>query len=112
MKPATKYVSGIRTMSYLSKREYLLFNFGRCTVHSVSAERFSLDDLVSFMLYELAFLGCHSQFLWNLHTFASYSYNCKILQPYLSATVRMSSDAVFILHRAPLTKTVINTSNR
>ena len=55
-------------MSYLHKREYLLFNFGRCTVHSGNAERLRLDNLVSFMLHELVFLGCHSQFiLYHAH---------------------------------------------
>ena len=40
-----------------------------------------------FMLQELVFLGYHWQF-------ALYSYSCKILQPYVAATVRMQSDAV------------------
>ena len=33
------------------------------TVHSGNAERFRLDNLVSFMLHELVFLGSHSQFV-------------------------------------------------
>ena len=39
------------------------------------------------MLYELVFLGCHSQF-------ASYSYSWEILEPYVAATVQMHSDAI------------------
>ena len=52
-----------------------------------------------FMLHELVFLGCHSQF-------ASYSYSCKILQPYVVATVRMHSDVVLSSTGALLMKTV------
>ena len=85
-------------MSYLHKREYSLFNFGRCTVHSGNAERLRLDNLLLFMLHELVFMVCHLQFVSYPHMFTSYSYSCKILQPYLEAKVRMSSDAVFILH--------------
>ena len=40
------------------------------------------------------FLGCHSQIISYPYMFASYSYGCKILQPYVAATVRMRSDAV------------------
>ena len=47
------------------------------------------------MLHGQLFLGCHSQFASYPYTFASYSYSCKILQPYVAATVRpMHSDAV------------------
>ena len=35
-----------------------------------------------------------SQFASYPYTFASYSHNCKILQPYVPATVRMYSDAI------------------
>ena len=42
-----------------------------------------------FMLHELVFFGCHSQFDSYPYTFASYSYGCKILQPYVGVTVPM-----------------------
>ena len=37
---------------------------------------------LSFMLQELVFLGCHTQIASYRYMFASYSYGCKILQPY------------------------------
>ena len=43
-------------------------------------------------------LCCMNWYSWGViltsHTFASYSYSCKILQPYAAATVRMHSDAL------------------
>ena len=59
------------------------------------------------MLHELVFLGSHSQFASYPYTFASYSYSCKILQPYVAATVRMRSDAALSSTGALLLKTVI-----
>ena len=46
------------------------------------------DNLLSFMLHELVFLGYHS-------SFALYKYICTILQAKVAATVRMHADAVF-----------------
>ena len=63
------------------------------------------------MLHELVFSRCHSQFTSYPYTFASYSYSCKILQPYVAATVRTHSDAVLSSTGALLMKTVIE-SNR
>ena len=71
-----------------------------------NAERLRLDNLLSFMLHELVFLGCHSHFASYPQSFASYSYSCKIPQPYVAATVRMRSDAVLFSTGAPLMKTV------
>ena len=62
---------------------------------------------LSFVLHELVFLGCHSQFASYPYTFASDSYSCKILQPYVAATVRMHSDAVLSSTGALLMKTFI-----
>ena len=59
------------------------------------------------MLHELVFLGCHSQFASYPYTFALYSYSCKILQPYVAATIRTHSDALLSSTGAPLMKTVI-----
>ena len=50
------------------------------------------------------FLRCHSQFTSYRYTFVSYSYSCKILQPYVAATVRMHSDAVLSSYGALLMK--------
>ena len=61
------------------------------------------------MLRELLFLGCHSQLTSYPYTFASYSYGCKILQPYVAATVRMHSDAVLSSTGALLMKTAFVT---
>ena len=58
------------------------------------------------MLHELVFLGCHSQFASYSYKFALYSYSCKILQPYVAATVWTHSDAVLFSTGAPLMKTV------
>ena len=60
---------------------------------------------LSFMLHELVFLACHSQIALYPYTFASYSYGCKILQPYVAATVQMRSDAVLSSTGALLMKT-------
>ena len=60
------------------------------------------------MLRELIFLGCHSQFASYPYTFTSYSYSCKILQPYVAPTVRMHSDAVVSSAGSLLMKTVNN----
>ena len=53
---------------------------------SDNAERLRLDDLLSFMLHALVFLGYHSQFASYPYPFPSYSYSCKILQPYVATT--------------------------
>ena len=66
-----------------------------------------LGNQLSFMLHELVFLGCHSQFASYPYTLALYSYSCKILQPYVTATVWTHSDAVLSSTGARLTKTVI-----
>ena len=59
------------------------------------AERPRPGNQLSFMLHELVFLECHSQFSSYPYTFASYLHSCKILQLYVVATVRMPSDAIF-----------------
>ena len=63
-------------------------------------------------MHELVFLGCHSQFASYPYTFALYSYSCKILQPYVAATVRTHSDAVLSSTGAPLMKTVIKNNRQ
>ena len=65
------------------------------------AERFHYGNHLSFMLYELVFLGYHTQFALYKCSFALYSYSCKMLQPYVAATVHMHSDAVFSSVGAP-----------
>ena len=67
---------------------------------------------LSFMLHELVFLGCHSQFASYPYTFASYSYSCKSLQPYVAATVRIHSDEVLSSTRALLMKTVMKNNRQ
>ena len=62
---------------------------------------------LSFILHELIFLGWHTQIASYRYMFASYSYGCKILQPYVAATVRMRFDAVLSSTGALLMKTVI-----
>ena len=74
---------------------------------SGNAERRGLDNLLSFMLYELVSLGYHSHFASYPYSFASYSYSCKILQPYVMTTTRMHFDAVSSSTGVPLMKTVI-----
>ena len=59
------------------------------------AERLQPSKLLSFMLYELVFLEYHSQFASYPHLIVSFSYSCKILQPYVAATLRMHSDETF-----------------
>ena len=59
------------------------------------------------MLHELVFLECHAQIASYRYMFASYSYGCKILQPYVAATVRMRSDAILSSTGALLMKKVI-----
>ena len=74
------------------------FDFKTCTVQT-DAEIPYPGNQLSCMLHELVFLGCHLQLTSYPYTFASYSYSCKILQPYVAATVRMHSDAVgIVLH--------------
>ena len=58
-------------------------------------ERPQPDNLLSFMLHELVYLGYHSQMALYPYSFASYSYSCKILQPYVAATVEIHSDELF-----------------
>ena len=50
--------------------------------------------LGNLLLHELVFLGYHSQFTSYPYSFTSYSYSCKILQPYVGATVRVHSGTV------------------
>ena len=59
------------------------------------AERPHPGNQLSFMLHELVFLGCHTQFASYPYTFASYLHSCKILQPCVVAMVRMHSNAPF-----------------
>ena len=63
-------------------------------------ERPDPGDQLSFMLNKLVLLGYHSQFVSYPYTFSSYSHSSKILQPYVAATVRMYSDAIFFSIRA------------
>ena len=72
-----------------------------------NAERPHPCSQLSFMLDELVFLGCHSQFASYLYTFASYSHSRKILQLCVVATVRMHSDAIFSSIGASRMKTFI-----
>ena len=44
---------------------------------SDNAERLPPDNILSFMLPGLAFLGYHSRFASHLYSFASYSFSCK-----------------------------------
>ena len=60
----------------------------------------------------LVFLGCHLQFASYPYTFVSYSYSCKILQPYVAATVRMHSDAVLSSSDALVMKTVMENNHQ
>ena len=71
-----------------------------------------MQRYLSIKLHELIFLGCHSQFTSYPHTFALYSYSCKILQPYVAVTVRMHSDAVSSSTDALLMKTVIENNRQ
>ena len=59
------------------------------------AERSHPCNQLYFMLHELVLLWYHSQFASYPYLFVSDSYSCKILQPYVVATVREHSDAVF-----------------
>ena len=70
-------------------------------------ERPQPDNLLSFMLHELVFFGYHSQITSYPYSFALYSYSCKILQPYVVATVQMHSNAVFSFIGASRMKAVI-----
>ena len=70
-------------------------------------ERHHPGNQLSFMLHKLMFLGCHLEFASYPYTFASYSHSCKILQPYVVATVRVHSDAIFSSIGASLMKTFI-----
>ena len=94
---------------YLHKKHNIscyYYDFKTCTVQT-DAEIYQPGNQLSFMLHELVFLGCHSQFASYPYTFASYSYSCKILQPYVVATVRMHSDAVSSSTNTLLMKPVI-----
>ena len=79
---------------------------------SDNAERPLLNNLLSFMLHELALLGYHSHLASYLYSFASYSYSCKILQPYVEAMVRIHSGAVLSSTGAPLMKTAIKNNRQ
>ena len=74
---------------------------------------------LSFMLHELVFFGCHSQFASYRYTFAPYRYtfapylySYKILQPYVTATVRMHSDGVSSSTGPPLMKTITKNNSQ
>ena len=71
------------------------------------AERPHPGNQLSFMLHELEFLGCQLQVASYPYTFASYSHSCKILQPYVAATLRMHSEAIFFSIGASRLKTFI-----
>ena len=58
-------------------------------MHSLdNAERLLLDNLVFFIRWE------SFSFLSYPYLFASHSHSCRILQPYVPATVQMHSDSV------------------
>ena len=65
-------------------------------------------------------LCCMNWYSWGvirsshriLYTFALYSYSCKILQPYVAATIRTHSDAVLPSTGAHLMKTVIKNNRQ
>ena len=62
----------------------------------------------SFMLHELLFFGCDSQFASYPHSFVSYSHSCKILEPHVAARVWVHYDeVVFSSIGASRIKTVI-----
>ena len=69
---------------------------------SDNAERFQLSNLLSVMLHELLFLGYHLHLISHPYSFASYSYSCKILQLYATATARMYSYAILSSTGVPL----------
>ena len=64
------------------------------------------------MLHELVFSGCHLQLTSYPYTYVSYSHSCKILEPYVAATVRMDSDAVLSSTSALLMKIVIENNRQ
>ena len=74
---------------------------------SDNAESLQLYNLLSSMLHDLLFLGYQSHFASYPYSFASYSYSYKILQPYVTATVRIHYDAVLSSAGATLMKTAI-----
>ena len=74
---------------------------------SDNAKRLQLDNLLSFMLHKLVILGYQSHFASYPYSFASCSYSCKILQPYVAPTVWMHYDEDYPPSGAPLLKTVI-----
>ena len=105
MKPSTDKDTASDSCSYLHKNVIFLviyFNFKTCTVQT-DVEISQPNNQVPFMLHELV---CHSKVASYPYTFASYSYSCKILQPYVAASVRMHSDAVLSSTGTFLIKTV------
>ena len=73
-------------------------------------ERPQPDNLLSFMMCELVFLEYHSQIASYTYSFASYSYSCKLLQPYVAATAQIHSDVVFSSFGASRNKIVLKNS--
>ena len=73
-----------------------------------------LSPIINCLLCSISWysFGGHSQFVSYLYMFASYSYSCKILQPYVTATVQMHSDAVLSSTGALLIKTVIKNNRQ
>ena len=104
-----RYEYDVRSMVLSSKKQnisYYYFDFKTCTVYT-DAQVPRPGNQLSFILHKPVLLECHSQFTSYPYTFASYSYTCKISQPYVAAIVRMHSDAVLCLICALLIKTVI-----
>ena len=80
------------------------YYFKTCPISTIQS-----CNQLSYMLYELVFLGYHSQFASYPCSFASYSwYSCKILQPYFATTLTMHSDAVVSSIGASRMKTLKN----
>ena len=100
------YIGSTVLSSWKQNISCYYFNFKTCA----DAEIPLPDNQLSFMLHELVFLVCHLQFALYPYTFASYSYGCKIFQPYVAATVRMHSNAVLSSTCALLIKTVVEKS--
>ena len=71
-------------------------------------ERLRIHNPLSSMMHELVFLKYHLHFASFPYSFTSYSYSCKILQPYVAASVRLHSGRVLSYSGAPLMKQAKN----
>ena len=103
-----RYQYDVRSMVLSSYKHNISCYYSDCKTCTAQtdAEIPQPGNQLFFMLHELVFLEFHSQFASYPYAFASYSYSCKILQPYVAATVRMHSNAVLSSTCALLMKTV------